>query len=49
MIIDKTIKARVSQRVEELGQDVAELGIEAYPEFLVIPDPDDVSDFKLKK
>ena len=49
MVIDMTIKARVSQRVEELGQDVAELGIEAYPEFLVIPDPDDVSDFKLKK
>ena len=49
MIIDKTIKARVSQRVEELGQDVAELGIEAYPEFLVIPDPDDVDDLKLKK
>ena len=49
MVIDMTIKARVSQRVEELGQDVAELGIEAYPEFLVIPDPDDVSDLKLKK
>ena len=49
LVIDMTIKARVSQRVEELGQDVAELGIEAYPEFLVIPDPDDVSDFKLKK
>ena len=49
MVIDMTIKARVSQRVEELGQDVAELGIEAYPEFLVIPDPDDVDDLKLKK
>ena len=49
LVIDKTIKARVSQRVEELGQDVAELGIEAYPEFLVIPDPDDVDDLKLKK
>ena len=49
LVIDMTIKARVSQRVEELGQDVAELGIEAYPEFLVIPDPDDVDDLKLKK
>ncbi len=49
MIIDKTIKARVSQHVEEVGQDVAELGIEAYPEFLVIPDPDDVDELKLKK
>ncbi len=49
LIIDATIKARVSPHVEELGQDVAELGIEAYPEFLVIPDPDDVNDLKLKK
>ena len=49
MIIDKTIKARVSQHVEEVGQDVAELGIEAYPEFLVIPDPDDVDELKKQK
>ena len=40
MAIDKTIGVRISLAVEELGQDVAELGIEAYPEFLVIPDPD---------
>ncbi len=46
LIIDKTIKARVSPHVEELGQDVAELGIEAYPEFLVIPDADDVAELK---
>ena len=32
---------RVSQSVEELGQDAGELGIEAYPEFVVMPDPDD--------
>ena len=49
LVIDKTITARVSQHVEELGQDVAELGIEAYPEFLVIPDPDDVAELKKKK
>ena len=48
LIIDKTIKARVSPHVEELGQDVAELGIEAYPEFLVIPDPDDMDELKSK-
>ena len=49
LIIDKTIKARVSSHVEELGQDVAELGIEAYPEFLVIPDADDVAELKQNK
>ena len=49
MIIDKTIKARVSPHVEELGQDVAELGIEAYPEFLVIPDADEVAELKQNK
>ena len=49
LVIEKTIKARVSQHVEELGQDVAELGIEAYPEFLVIPDPDDVDTLKKQK
>ncbi len=49
LVIDKTIKARVSPRVEELGQDVAELGIEAYPEFLVIPDADEVAELKQKK
>ena len=49
LVIDKTIKARVSEHVEELGQDVAELGIEAYPEFLVIPDADDIGDLKKNK
>ncbi len=41
LIIDKTIGARISPVIEDLGQDVAELGIEAYPEFVVMPDPDD--------
>ncbi len=49
LVIDRTLGARVSSHVEELGQDVAELGIEAYPEFLVIPDPEDFEDLKPKK
>ncbi len=40
LAIEKTIGARVSAHVEILGQDVAELGIEAYPEFVVVPDDD---------
>ncbi len=44
MAIDKTMGVRISKNVEELGQDVAELGIEAYPEFVVIPDLDDDED-----
>ena len=42
MAIEKTIGARVSETVEELGQDTAELGIEAYPEFMLMPDQDDI-------
>ena len=38
--IEKTIGVRVSRSVEEVGQDSAELGIEAYPEFVLMPDPD---------
>ena len=41
LAIEKTMGARVSPLVEELGQDVAELRIEAYPEFVVVPDDDD--------
>ncbi len=41
LVIDKTIGARISPTVEELGQDVAELGIEAYPEFVVMPEVED--------
>ncbi|MCY3996658.1 MAG: ammonium transporter [Rhodobacter sp.] len=36
-----TLGARVSETVEELGQDAAELGIEAYPEFVLMPEVDD--------
>ena len=44
--LDKLIGARVSTRVEELGQDASELGIEAYPEFVVMPDQDDEEEFR---
>lgn len=43
-VLEVTIGARVSSRVEKLGQDVAELGIEAYPEFVLMPEPDDDED-----
>ncbi len=33
-----TVSARVSPEVEQLGQDAGELGIEAYPEFVVMPE-----------
>ena len=37
---------RVSPSVEEIGQDAMELGIEAYPEFVLMPDPDDVGELR---
>ena len=42
LVLEKTIGVRVTESVEELGQDTAELGIEAYPEFVLMPDEDDV-------
>ena len=45
-VIEKTLQVRVSSTVEELGQDAAELGIEAYPEFMLMPDHDDVEELK---
>ena len=44
--LDKLMGARVAARVEELGQDASELGIEAYPEFVVMPDQDLDADFQ---
>ena len=41
--LEKTLGVRVSETVEELGQDTAELGIEAYPEFMLMPDEDDMA------
>ena len=35
-VIDATIGARISPRVEKLGQDAAELGIESFPEFRLV-------------
>ena len=40
--IEKTIGVRVSAAVEEVGQDSAELGIESYPEFVLMPDTEDI-------
>ena len=41
LIIDKTMGARVLSAIEDLGQDAGELGIEAYPEFVLMPEVDD--------
>ena len=38
LALEKTLGVRVSPRVEEMGQDVAELGIDAYPEFVLMPE-----------
>lgn len=37
-IIDRTMGARISPTIEDLGQDTGELGIEAYPEFVLMPE-----------
>ncbi|MCY3580714.1 MAG: ammonium transporter, partial [bacterium] len=37
-ILDRTTGLRVSPQAEHLGQDVAELGMESYPEFVLMPD-----------
>ena len=41
MVLEKTMGLRVSAAAEDLGQDTAELGLEAYPEFVLMPDEDD--------
>ncbi len=48
-VLAMTMGARVSANVESLGQDVAELGIEAYPEFMIMPDQEDIDEFEQKK
>ena len=45
-ILEKTVGVRVSSTVEQLGQDAAELGIESYPEFVVMPEPDDIEELQ---
>ena len=39
--IAKTVGARVPESTERLGQDAAELGMESYPEFVLMPEPAD--------
>ena len=45
-VLDKTIGVRVSRQVENLGQDSAELGLDAYPEFVLMVDPDEGDDYR---
>ncbi len=40
-VLAMTLSVRVSRQVEQLGQDVGELGIDAYPEFVLMPEEDD--------
>ena len=40
-VLDRTLGLRVSRQVERLGQDSGELGIEAYPEFVRMPEEAD--------
>ena len=37
-LIERTVGVRVSHQVERLGQDAGELGMESYPEFVLMPD-----------
>ncbi len=39
--ISKTIGLRVTESTERIGQDAAELGMESYPEFVLMPEMDD--------
>ena len=39
-VLELTLGARVSRDVEELGQDAGELGMESYPEFVLMPEED---------
>ncbi len=41
MLIDRLVGLRIPPNAELLGQDAVELGIEAYPEFVAVPDADD--------
>ena len=43
-VLAMTLGIRVSEQVEQLGQDTAELGIEAYPEFVLMPEDYDRSE-----
>ena len=41
-VLDLVMGLRVSAEVERMGQDVGELGLEAYPEFVLMPEPNDL-------
>ena len=41
-VLDMVMGLRVSAEVERMGQDVGELGLEAYPEFVLMPEPNDL-------
>ena len=43
-VLDMVLSLRVSAQVERLGQDTAELGLEAYPEFVLMPEEHDEDD-----
>ena len=45
-VLSRTLEVRVSRDVEEIGQDAAELGIDAYPEFALMVDPDKGGDYR---
>ena len=44
--LDRLVGVRVSRNVEEIGQDAAELGLDAYPEFVLMVDPDSGDDYR---
>ncbi len=44
--LDRAMGARVSRDVEDIGQDAGELGIDAYPEFALMVDPEEGGDFR---
>ena len=41
-LLDMVMGLRVSSDVERMGQDAGELGLEAYPEFVLMPEPNDL-------
>ena len=46
LVLDRILGVRVSREVEEMGQDTSELGIDAYPEFALMVDPDEGGDYR---
>ena len=45
-LLERVFGVRVSRDVEEIGQDAGELGIDAYPEFALMVDPDQGGDYR---